>query len=314
MDLKNREVTKACLGFVKVVIVCLPTDLLELSLEPIITTILEHSQDFKSHFKSKIRHIFERLIRKFSFEQVDQFFPEEHKKLIQNIKKRRENLNRRKQAQRQETETESKPSKKNFEEAFQDSDSDLDSDDNYIPDQFKEELAPKKAIKSQTVIREDEVADFLDKNIVSQISHIQKQKKSKFSSHFKTSQDGKMVVEDSDVEDNDQEIESKEDLYKQSLESEMAFTRGPDGRVKFLKRKRTADSEDIEGEKTTGQRWNQNSKNKREKKEINVDKMLGRQFKSKRAKGDVKRPGMPDPYAYIPLSGKIVGNMYTCFT
>ncbi|KAJ3238004.1 pre-rRNA processing protein [Chytriomyces hyalinus] len=36
--------------------------------------------------------------------------------------------------------------------------------------------------------------------------------------------------------------------------------------------------------------------------------MLGAQYKSKRAKGDVKKANMPDPYAYIPLSGKIVGS------
>jgi ribosomal RNA-processing protein 12 len=31
-------------------------------------------------------------------------------------------------------------------------------------------------------------------------------------------------------------------------------------------------------------------------------------FILQKAKGDIKKAGMPDPYAYIPLSGKIVGS------
>jgi ribosomal RNA-processing protein 12 len=312
MSQKNREVTKASLGFIKIAIVCLKAELLELCLEDIVKTVLDHSQDFKSHFKSKIRHIFERLIRKFSFEQIDQYFPEDHKKLILNIKKRRESLKKRKQSSlNQEAEPPVKPSKKKFEEAFQDSDSELESDnDDYIPDQFKEVRTSKKKGKPMAVIREGEVVDFLDRNVVSQVSHQQKLKKSKINAQFKSNQDGKMVIADSDDERDEQKEVVSEDFYKQSIENELAFTRGPDGRVKFLKRKRNGDVDGADGETTTGHRWNQNGKNKREKAEVDVNKMLGRQYKSKRAKGDVKRAGMPDPHAYIPLEGKIVGNMY----
>jgi hypothetical protein len=266
-----------------------------------IDTILDHSGDFKSHFKSKIRHIFERLIRKFGYETIDGYFPDQHKKLIANIKKRRESLKKRKQAgndHREQTQTQEKPKK--FEEAFQDSDSDLDSDnDDYIPEQFKEETRKQKT-KPLAVIREGEVVDFLDKNIVSQITHEQKQRKA-VQTKFKN-KDGKMVFED---QIDEEMVEEGEDYYKQSLENEMAFTRGPDGRVKFLKRKRDDDQEE-----TVGKRWNQNPKNKREKQNIDTDQMLGRQYKAKNAKGDVKRAGMAAPHAYIPLSGKIVGNMY----
>ncbi|KAI9218607.1 NUC173 domain-containing protein [Blastocladiella britannica] len=37
---------------------------------------------------------------------------------------------------------------------------------------------------------------------------------------------------------------------------------------------------------------------------------LGAEYRSKKAHGDVKRAGMPDPFAYVPLSAKIVGNRH----
>ena len=58
---KNREVVKSALGFIKVVIVVVPQDLILDKLEHLISSILTHSRNHKSHFKAKVRHIFERL-------------------------------------------------------------------------------------------------------------------------------------------------------------------------------------------------------------------------------------------------------------
>ena len=151
MSFKNREVTKAALGFIKVAIVCLSLPQLSNHLEIIITTILTHTREHKSHFKSKVRHIFERLIRRFSYEQIDAYFPEKDKKLIANIKKRRDAMKKKQAAAKLApsiSETAPVPLDKKpklFEEAFHDSGSELGSDDedDYIPEQFKDEAAPK---------------------------------------------------------------------------------------------------------------------------------------------------------------------------
>lgn len=118
---------------------------------------MQHSQDHKSHFRSKIRHIFERLIRKFSYEDVDKYFPESDKKLIANIRKRKESLKRRKaelrssEKEQKNSDNTHKTSNSKFQEAFLDSDSELDSDDepndeNYIPDDLKEEKYISKVL------------------------------------------------------------------------------------------------------------------------------------------------------------------------
>jgi ribosomal RNA-processing protein 12 len=157
------------------------------------------------------------------------------------------------------------------------------------------------------VIRDDddEVVDFLDKKVVAQVSN-RKQKETKHKS-AKTNDDGMFVFDESDSEDQKIIPEISEDYYKQSLASEVAFTRTADGKVKFIKKRKR--EEIMEEDPTVGKRWNSNAKDKKPKNDDGMNKMLGRQYKAKKAGGDVKRQGMDDPYAYIPLTGKIVGNM-----
>lgn len=356
MSFRNREVTKAALGFVKVCVVCMPLERLAGYLGEIVKAILLYTHRVhKAHFKSKTRHLFERLIRKFGYERIDNLVPGDDKKLIMNIKKRREAAARRKIAG---VEGEGAgggngngTGKAGFEEAFHDSGSELGSDDEekYIPKDYRNEtLVSKKNKKkgAKTVIREgegDDVVDFLDQKVISQVSHQftglrtttsdPRTKTAKDGADFKTGAHGRMIIDESNSEDDDNganvvnvkrpKEEISEDYYKQSLASEVSFTRTADGRVKFVKRKRGDAVED--GAATTfengaadtqvGRRWHAGFKrSKKDEKEAvnanaNVNEMLGRQYKAKKAKGDVKKAGMPDPYAYIPLSGKIVGNM-----
>ena len=61
----NREIVRSALGYLKVCIVTLGDDLLAPQLMDIIDNLLKCSHQTKNHFKPKIRHIFERLIRRF---------------------------------------------------------------------------------------------------------------------------------------------------------------------------------------------------------------------------------------------------------
>jgi ribosomal RNA-processing protein 12 len=84
--------------------------------------------------------MFERLIRKFSVDEIEALIPESDKKLITNIKKRRENLKRRKAAGKVSSVDSTDKMKKSFEAVIQDSDSELDSedDDQYIPEDLRD--------------------------------------------------------------------------------------------------------------------------------------------------------------------------------
>lgn len=123
---RNRELAKAGLGFIKVAVVTLPQELLENHLDRIIQALLVHSREHASHFKEKTRHIFERLIRRFSYEAVEGFVPEEDRKLLSNIRKRKERAKRRKSAAEADEEDEApieRPSRsRTYEEVMADTD------------------------------------------------------------------------------------------------------------------------------------------------------------------------------------------------
>lgn len=61
----NREIARAALGYVKVCIVVLDNETLEPQVAEIVGNVLKCSHQTRNHFKPKIRHIFERLIRRF---------------------------------------------------------------------------------------------------------------------------------------------------------------------------------------------------------------------------------------------------------
>jgi ribosomal RNA-processing protein 12 len=89
-----------------------------------------------------------------------------------------------------------------------------------------------------------------------------------------------------------------------SLASEVGFMRKADGRIKFDKQKKP-DAE--EGEKTVGNRWQSKKSTSAPLKRQRVE-AVGQAYKSSKASGDVKRAGMQEPHAYIPLNASFVGS------
>ena len=92
----NREIVKSAIGFVKVAIVDFNTALIDSHLPKLIPALLGWSTEHKQHFKVKVRHIFERLLRRFGFERIYQLTDEDNRKLINNIRKRKERAKRKK--------------------------------------------------------------------------------------------------------------------------------------------------------------------------------------------------------------------------
>ncbi|KAJ3098468.1 hypothetical protein HK100_005093, partial [Physocladia obscura] len=224
----------------------------------------------------------------------------------------------------------------------QDSDDNAD-DDHFIPDQFKDAAYQKKAkpgTAAKSMIREDNesVVDFLDSQVISHVTSAgaaakagNKSLKRKGHTEFNVNDEGRIMIAESDddavkamsglsTSAAPADGEVQEDYYKEAITGEGAYKRMPDGSVKFVnKRKRVDEDEDARidrlnaGASNLGGYWGAKFNNNKKKAAVGIDeatkaKMLGQQYKSKKAKGDVKRANMPDPYAYIPMSGKIVGN------
>jgi ribosomal RNA-processing protein 12 len=100
----NREIVRSAVGYVKVAIVSLPSALVEPSLPTLIPALINWSHEHSNHFKVKIRHILERLIRKFGIDKIEKEVPEDDKKLVQNIRKRQMRSKKKKEARLEEGE------------------------------------------------------------------------------------------------------------------------------------------------------------------------------------------------------------------
>ncbi|OZJ02702.1 hypothetical protein BZG36_03856 [Bifiguratus adelaidae] len=315
----NREIVKSSLGFVKVAIVSLEPALLQNHLGDIVKGILTWSHEHKSHFKAKVRHIFERLIRRFGYEEIDKYVPEDDKKLLINIRKRRERAKRKKQGamevedeDMEEDEPQAKPASQYnnaYEDALYGSESELESDtEEAMPVRNGANKAPKSKKEAvQSFIREDEEGplDFLDRAVVGKVTSSKPDTYAKKAARvqsmlnaFASGEDGRMVINETDSEaeaaEEEDDSEEKENYYMEAQRSADGFTRGQGNRIKFNKRQRDADDDMMDVDIETS--------SKAKKKKGRDIQRIGAEFKAKRAGGDVKRKGKPDPYAYVPLT------------
>ncbi|KAJ3866599.1 NUC173-domain-containing protein [Lentinula novae-zelandiae] len=307
----NREIVKSVLGYIKLSIHTYPVDLVQPHLKELVPALLTWSHDHKNHFKSKVRHIFERLLRRFSWEEVYSAAGEEEaSKVLVNIRKRKERA-KRKKANKEDDDEEVPETKATAGDAFEDilygSESEVDaSDDDEGAGRKPSQLRTKSKKQSQGMrlrLDDDEPMDLLQ-GVASRItsaSSNRRRKPGQDAAHFKTDEDtGKMVIDQSDDEDAVPHQASNDvsgTAYRESITSVDGFTRGPNGRVKFNKdtKKRRRDNEDLDMMDVDESDRNHNKQKRK------TGPKLGHEFKAKRAGGDVKKGGV-DPYAYVTLS------------
>ncbi|KAF8554190.1 NUC173-domain-containing protein [Imleria badia] len=312
----NREIVKSTLGYVKLAIHTLPADLLRPHLSSLVPALLAWSHDHKNHFKAKVRHIFERMIRRFGWNDVYQAAGEEQaSKVLVNIKKRKERAKRRKAREEDEDEEDEVPSGKAatgdaFEDVLYGSESELDESDDGEQAQ-RGGSSKRKGTDHGLRLRvdDDDPMDLLQ-GAVSRMTHAKadrRRKPGQDANRFKTEgESGKLVIP---AEESDSDIEASArraakdvagSAYRESVTSVDGFSRGANGRIKFNKdtKKRRRENEDDDGDiEMVDAEAPAKSKTNKRRSEIK----LGHEFKAKKAGGDVKK-GKVDPYAYLPLS------------
>ncbi|OQO13040.1 hypothetical protein B0A48_02504 [Cryoendolithus antarcticus] len=181
----NREIVRSVLGFVKVCIISLPSELILPRLETLVPNLVVWSHEHKQHFKAKVKHIFERMIRRFGAELIEQYTPETDKKLIANIRKTRERRKRKRDAgpedaDEDDAEAPAERKKGAFESEFDeavygssDSESGSDiSDDDVLGRSVAKGKAAKQSKGGKQYIVEDdaEPLDLLDRRALAQVS------------------------------------------------------------------------------------------------------------------------------------------------
>ncbi|KAF8318020.1 NUC173-domain-containing protein [Clavulina sp. PMI_390] len=95
----NREIVKSAIGFVKLAVITLPVSLVQPHLTELVAGLLKWAHDHKNHFKTKVVHIFERMGRRFGWDEIMQCADdaaeqedgvEDGRKVLEGVKKRKE--------------------------------------------------------------------------------------------------------------------------------------------------------------------------------------------------------------------------------
>ncbi|KAK9705625.1 hypothetical protein RND81_07G071800 [Saponaria officinalis] len=291
---KNKEIVKANLGLLKVLVAKSQSENLHNHLKVMVEGLLKWPCDTKNHFKAKVKHLLEMLVKKCGLDAVKAVMPEEHMKLLTNIRKIKERREK-KLAANSETgsylskATTSRRSEWGHTKIFSDFEETSDADTSVgrrsmLSSKLKSRASSlRKSTKSGKTLSEDllnqlddEPLDLLDQRKTRLALRSGKVLKRKHDSddELEVDEDGKLII----LEEGKPKTERSSDNDSDDEKSEVASF-APKNSKKLQKRRKTSESG-----------W----------------AYTGNEYASKKARGDVKKKGKLEPYAYWPLDRKML--------
>uniref|UniRef100_A0AAR2M3Y1 Ribosomal RNA-processing protein 12-like conserved domain-containing protein n=1 Tax=Pygocentrus nattereri TaxID=42514 RepID=A0AAR2M3Y1_PYGNA len=266
LSCRTREIVKASLAFIKVVIFVL--DVKVLASHVTMEGIGNMKDDMRRHCRTKLKNIFTKLVRKFGFELVKSMLPAEHHKVLANIHKAEARSKRRKLLSKDEEESDNEEdTPKAKTESIEDILAETDSDESEDEKPKKGQKKPMKQ-KAQAWLKEgvsDDPLNFLDPKASQRVlaTNPDLKKTAKVDHGFKVTSDGRLIIKEDDDDHDDKGDEEIDDILKEA------------------------------GVKTVSSYLPiiLTSQTRRHRVILSLQK----------GKGDIKKKGKCDPYAYIPL-------------
>ncbi|XP_057703940.1 RRP12-like protein [Corythoichthys intestinalis] len=291
---RTREVVKAALSFIKVILFVMDPKTLASHITVMMEGIGNITDNARRHFRAKLKNIFTKLIRKFGFELVKSMLPVEHHKALANIRKTEARSQRKKQAEKQQEDSDSedvapKAPNDSIEDILAGSDSDL-SEYEVKAGRKKKGLKQQKGQAWLKEGEDDDPLNFLDPKVSQRVlaTNPGKKKSAKAEHGFKTTSDGRLIIrEEDDKEDQKDDGDLNDILEEAGVKSKKAQKR----------KLRDDEFEDMDTEPQL--KYKAGGSGIHRPLGRNTD--FGSEYKSKKGKGDVKKTGKLDPYAYIPL-------------
>ncbi|ONH97511.1 hypothetical protein PRUPE_7G193800 [Prunus persica] len=293
---KNKEIIKANLGLLKVLVAKSQAEGLQLHLKSMVEGLLKWQDATKTHFKAKVKLLLEMLVKKCGLDAVKAVMPQEHMKLLTNIRKIKERKDRKLGSKSEEARsqvskaTTSRLSRWNHTKIF----SDFDDDET-----------------------EDSDTENMDaKTVLGKRGKAFSQLKSKASSLRRTKKNLLDQLEDEPLDLLDRQrtrsaLRSSENL-KRKMESDDGPEIDDDGRLiirdeaESYKRKPSEPHSDARSEAGSYLSVDSKKTQKRRKTSESGWAATGKEYASKKAGGDLKRKDKLEPYAYWPLDRKMM--------
>ncbi|XP_036149420.1 RRP12-like protein isoform X2 [Monomorium pharaonis] len=327
----TREIVESALSYVKVYINVTPPDVMAPTLPRIVGALSQMSEDCKRHFRQKVRDMLVKLIRKYGIGPISNMVPASdmtlHKRLkninkIEDAKRKKRELERaRKLEQDSDEEFDAKRKPKSIEEILADSDEEcFEAMENESETKRKKRGTSRRLTWIQE--SEDNIVDFADPTAARNITTTQPvsnpkilEKKVK-DPDFATAPDGRLIIMDNNEKDRDADERNKKRKKKTSFlqsDSEDDYRNEDDVSVmstKITGKKRkysesTLDATSLKSQSSSRYRAG-GSGIHRSLKMRKVESEPGSEYRATKARGDIKRKGKPDPYAYVPLTRSIL--------
>ncbi|XP_018354107.1 PREDICTED: RRP12-like protein [Trachymyrmex septentrionalis] len=325
----TREIVESALSYVKVYI-DLTRPVVMASLSRIVNALSGMSEDCKRHFRQKVRDILTKMIRKYCIEAISSMVPASdvilHKRLkninkIENAKKKKKReLERARKLQERNSDEEfdAKRRPKSVEEILADSDEEFEVTEN----ELEKKRNKKRTLKKDAWIQEseDNIVDLADpaaaRNITTTQPGVPNPKipvrKTK-DRGFATAPDGRLIIRDDNERDSDTEKNKKKkktsflqsDSEDDYVEDDISVVTTKTANKKRKYSESVLDVMSLKSQSTSKYRAG-GSGIHRSLKMRKVDSEPGSDYRATKAKGDIKKKGKPDPYAYVPLTRSIL--------
>eukprot|EP01107_Rhizomastix_libera_P005982 TRINITY_DN20092_c0_g1_i1.p1 TRINITY_DN20092_c0_g1~~TRINITY_DN20092_c0_g1_i1.p1 ORF type:complete len:1179 (-),score=397.40 TRINITY_DN20092_c0_g1_i1:21-3557(-) len=255
LNARSREVVKAALSFFKVMLVYADLSIFEQKLPQIVKLLTTYVNEAKNPLQTVVKHVFEKMMKKFDPEIIIDLAPEEYKKVLHNIRKAKERRSRLKKQMKEEKEK-SKNENKEGNDNGSDSDAEFDAEitgKQKVTKRGREE----ETLEDGVVLAEfgDNPLDLLDQSLSGHLLSAKqaqrmndgakgekalKKKKEEEDNHVKEDADG-MIVVDEDISENDLSSESDGD-EPMSMTGKIVN----EGRTNIAKKRRTENDPHME--------------------------------------------------------------------
>ncbi|NXD28791.1 RRP12 protein, partial [Spelaeornis formosus] len=297
---RTRDVVKAALGFLKVTLLLVDAKLLAKHVQTMLEAVGNLSDDMRRHFRMQLRNLFIKFIRKFGFELVKGLLPAEYHKVLVNIRKA-ESRSRKQRALKkaaavtdEEEAPPPQPRGDSMEEILADSEDEEEEEQHW-----SKEWRKQAQQKGQAWLKEgedDEPLNFLDPNVSQRVLATKPgPKRSRGVSHdFQMSEDGRLIIHEEEEELDDDDDEARDEEMADVLQDVGLRSK------KSQKRRFREEPDDEEAEAGTYSQYRAGGSGIH--RPLKKEPAFGAEYRSKKGKGDVKKKGQLDPYAYIPLN------------
>eukprot|EP00794_Sanderia_malayensis_P014945 gene14945-16486_t len=330
---KDRDITRAALALVKAIITLLERDELISHTEAMVKNLFAGRRADKNFLRTQTRFILEKLIRKVGYEMIRSFVPEEFRKFVTNVHKivekrrqlrkseaiselaemfkmvnflQRQHLDYRFHRCMESEEPNSRSKTASKEDKFKDpllDDVSSDEDEERLSN-FGAKKQKSKKYESWILESSDDVVDLLDSKMSKHISGSRPTKEVDAEmfdeSNFSFASNGKLLIEEKD--DNTSKGNSSSDNHLSGEGHEVSSRKR-----KHLSAADNANEDDDQKQKEglfyqPGGSGIHRSLTDASQQHGKKKFKLGSEYKAKKAGGDMKIKGKPDPFAYIPLN------------